>query len=233
MSEPKYLEIKRFIIGNIEQSIWAENQRVPSENELSREFSVSRMTARRALQELSDEGVLTRTKGSGTYVAELKSQSSLLEIRNIADEVRERGHQYSCRQSYLGQVTAPKAVCIALEKPIETSLYYSELIHLENDTPIQLEMRYVNPELVPDYLKQDFTKVTPHGYLCDVAPLTEASHTVEAILPGKSTMQSLQIAATEPCLRVIRRTWSTQGVVSYALLTYPGSRYRLGGHMTF
>ena len=85
MTTPKFAQIKQFIVDNIRSSAWLENQRVPSENELAEQFSVSRMTARRALSELTEACILTRIQGLGTFVASFKSQSSLLEIKNIAD----------------------------------------------------------------------------------------------------------------------------------------------------
>ena len=52
MTTPKFTQIKQFIFKQIESGKWSEHQRVPSENELAEQFGVSRMTARRALQEL-------------------------------------------------------------------------------------------------------------------------------------------------------------------------------------
>ncbi len=75
MTTPKFAQIKQFIVDKIKNGSWQEDQRVPSENELSSQFSVSRMTARRALSELTDAGILTRSQGLGTFVASFKSQS--------------------------------------------------------------------------------------------------------------------------------------------------------------
>ena len=78
MSTPKFTQIKQFIFEQIESGNWLEKQRVPSENELATQFAVSRMTARRALQELTDEGVLSRSQGSGTFVACFENISQIL-----------------------------------------------------------------------------------------------------------------------------------------------------------
>jgi GntR family histidine utilization transcriptional repressor len=93
--------------------------------------------------------------------------------------------------------------------------------------PLQVEERFVNPKLVPQYLEQDFRLQTPHEYLSAVAPLTEARHTVEAIMATALLQQRLAISATEPCLQILRRTWSRQGVVSFARLVHPGSKFKL------
>ncbi|ETJ48914.1 MULTISPECIES: histidine utilization repressor [Pseudoalteromonas] len=233
MTTPKFAQIKQFIVDKIKNGAWQENQRVPSENELSSQFSVSRMTARRALSELTDAGILTRSQGLGTFVASFKSQSSLLEIKNIADEVKERNGQYSCSVQVLESINAVAPIAIALGVEVDSVVYRSVLVHNENDKPLQVEERFVNPALAAGYLQQDFSALTPHEYLSSVAPLTQARHTVEAVMPNSQMCQWLNLYNEEPCLQVIRRTWSTKGIVSFARLVSPGSKYRLGGHLTF
>lgn len=233
MNTAKFTQIKQFILKQIESGNWVEHQRIPSENELSEQFSVSRMTARRSLQELTDEGVLNRSKGSGTFVSSFKSQSSLLEIRNIADEVTEAGHLYSAQLISIEKLTADAAIATELDINIGDSAYFSKILHLQNQQPIQLEQRYVNASLVPGYINQDFSLITPHEYLSKEAPLTEATHQIEAVLIEANISTLLAIKAEQPCLQVKRRTWSSQGVVSLAILTSPGDKYRLGGHLKF
>lgn len=229
----KFTVIKQHICQKIESGEWQQHAKVPSENELAEQFSVSRMTARRALQELTEQGLLIRSQGSGTFVATFKSQSSLLEIRNIADEIQERGHQHHAKQLTLKAVAVNEEIAILLNLKSSETVYYSEVLHFENDQPIQLEQRYVNSVLVKNYLTQDFTKITPHEYLSSEAPLTEATHEIEAVLADKNICQLLNIETSSPCLQVKRRTWSSKGVVSLAILTSPGNKYRLGSHLIF
>jgi len=229
----KYSVIKQFICEKIESGQWLQHSKVPSENELTLQFDVSRMTARRALQDLTEQGILVRSQGAGTFVATFKSQSSLLEIRNISDEISERGHKHHAKQLMLKSIAVNKEIAILLNLKNNEHVFYSEVLHFENDEPIQLEQRFVNASLVPDYLLQSFNKITPHEYLSSVAPLTEATHEIEAILADENICQLLNIQASAPCLQVKRRTWSKQGVVTAATLTSPGGKYRLGSHLKF
>jgi GntR family histidine utilization transcriptional repressor len=244
MAPAKFIIIKQHICAKIESGQWPQHSKVPSENELAKQFSVSRMTARRALQELTEQGLLIRSQGTGTFVATFKSQSSVLEIKNIADEISERGHRYSAVQIALTEVEPSDEIAILFnlvnhsqDKSNNTGnleqVFYSEVLHLENDEPIQLEQRFVNKLLVPEYLQQDFTQTTPHEYLSTEAPLTEATHEIEAVLANEHVCQRLTINNSKPCLQVKRRTWSSQGVVSLAILTAPGDKYRLGSHLIF
>jgi len=232
-NEPKFALIKQHITEQIRTGVWKEDQRVPSENELAEQFSVSRMTARRALSELTDSGVLTRSQGLGTFVASFKSQSSMLEIKNIADEVKERNGEYSAEVIALEEIAAMAPIAIALGVDIDSKVYRSVIVHHENGQSLQAEERFVSPHLAPEYLQQDFTAITPHEYLSVVAPLTEARHTIEAVMPSQDVCQWLNLYNEEPCLQMIRRTWSSSGIVSFTRLISPGSKYRLGGHLTF
>lgn len=233
MATAKFSLIKQHICDNIESGQWPQNSKVPSENELAELFNVSRMTARRALQELTEQGLLIRSQGAGTFVATFKSQSSLLEIRNIADEIHDRGHEHKAEQLTLKAVTVEEEVAILLGVKAGDSVFYSEVLHFENNQAIQLEQRFVNKKLVPNYLAQNFTQTTPHEYLSVEAPLTEATHEIEAVIAAPNICQLLAIDQAIPCLQVKRRTWSSQGVVSLAILTAPGNKYRLGSHITF
>ena len=229
----KYEQIKAFILEKIESGAWHENDLVPSENQLANDFSVSRMTARKALEELRSQGILLRTKGSGTYVGSLKAQGSMFEIRDIADEIKERGHKYEAVLIEFGEIEAIPPIAIALGVEIGSQVFHSVIVHNENGKPVQVEERFVNKELIPEYLQQDFNQQSPHEYLSQVAPLTEARHTIEAVAPTEQVCEWLQLFNEEPCLQLIRRTLSKHGVVCFARIIYPGSSYRLGGQLTF
>ncbi|WP_263080990.1 histidine utilization repressor [Endozoicomonas sp. Mp262] len=231
--QPRYQAIKQHIIDMIESGQWPAAYRVPSENELSLSFDVSRMTARRAVKELTDEGFLVRSQGIGTFVAEQRPQGSMMEIRNIADEIASRNQRYSCKVLLLEEQPATSEVALALGVQENSSLFCSTIVHCGNEIPLQWESRYVIPGLAPDYLSQDFSCLTPNAYLSRIAPITRGDHIVQAMLPNDDVCIELGLTDKEACLQVKRRTWCRKGVISYALLIHPGSRYQLGAELEF
>src|SRR3569833_4296296 len=106
----RYLQVKKFVLARISSGTLAVGDRVPSENELVRELDVSRMTANRALRELAADGVLVRVAGVGTFVAEPRVKAPPLEVRNIADEIRARGHEHQAKIVFHGSVTATRGL---------------------------------------------------------------------------------------------------------------------------
>jgi GntR family histidine utilization transcriptional repressor len=233
MSKPRYTAIKDHIIARIERKQWAAGDRVPSENELAAEFSVSRMTARRALQELGEEGLLVRSQGLGSFVADSRPLTSMLEIRGIDEEISARGHEHSSQVLTLREINADKTTALLLGLAEGDTVYHSVVLHRENDQPLQHEERFINPRFGPDYLQQNFNRTTPSRYLSSVSPLTEADQAIEAVTVGAQICGLLKIRRNEPCLRLKRRTWCQRGIVNIATLIYPGSRYRIGGHLNF
>ncbi|AFU97529.1 histidine utilization repressor [Simiduia agarivorans] len=234
-TQPRYLAIKQALLTRIETGRLPSGSKVASENALAQEFGVSRMTARRALDELADEGVLVRSQGLGSFVADERPTGSPVEIRNIADEIAARGHAWRCEVLVLESQVALAKRARQLGVAEGQTVFFSSLLHFENDVPLQIEDRWVNPQVAPDYLQQLFGEDnnTPSAYLSRVAPLTEADHLIEAVAASARQQALLQIAASEPLLKVSRRTSAAQGVVSYAQLFHPGSRFRLGGHVNY
>jgi len=228
---PAYQRIKNYVLEQIQRGIWQEGDLIPTELSLCKTFDVSRMTVNRALRELTADQVLVRYKGSGTYVAQTKFQSTLVEIRSIAQDIRERGHQHSSQTLLLETVEASETQALRFRIAIATRLFHSVLVHYENEVPIQIEDRIVHASVAPDYLEQDWQQVTPNEYLMRVAPLPTGNYTIEASLPTKEVADILKIPLTQPCLLMDRATFSKQVFTTHAIMWYPGNRYKFSGQI--
>jgi GntR family histidine utilization transcriptional repressor len=226
---PAYQQVKSHVLAQIHAGVWKEGDAIPGEEALARSFGVSRMTVNRALRELSDEQIVERRQGSGTYVAQQKYQSTLVEIRNIADEIAARGHAHRSELHRLERVKASDALAQRLGVAAGSVVFHSVVVHFENDLPIQVEDRHVNPAVAPDYLAQDFATQTPNAYLMRVAPLQGVSFVIEAVLPPVAVAEMLAMPAGEPCLVLHRQTRSQGKAASVASLWHPASRYRFAG----
>ena len=183
---PLYQRVKRYVVQKIESGDLPPNSRVPSENELVAQLNVSRMTANRALKELSAEGILVRVAGVGTFVAEAQTEGHLVEVRNIAEEVRERGHSYSNIVVAHGAVSVTPTIATAMElEQSVNSVFHSLIVHLEDGRRLQVEDRYVNAQAVPDYIHLDLSEATPAGYLLANVPLHKVEHRVRQPCPAQ------------------------------------------------
>ncbi|WP_132808089.1 histidine utilization repressor [Tepidamorphus gemmatus] len=225
---PLYERVKGFILRNIGAGAWAHGRRLPSENELVSSLGVSRMTVNRALRELAAAGILVRIQGVGTFIAPPKPRSALIEIRDISEEITARGNRHRAEVLALERVTATPDLAAAFEFPRTRPVFHSVVLHFEDDLPVQLEERHVNPDFAPHYGDQDFTAMTTFEYLQAQTPVTEVEHIITAIAADSRTAAMLQLPRGEPCPLLYRRTWSGTAVVTVNRFIYAGSRIPLG-----
>ena len=228
---PLYKKIQKYILELIQSGEWKPGAAIPSEPRLAESLGVSRMTVNRAVRELASQGLLTRLQGVGTFVARKEPEFALLEIRDIAQEIAESGGSHNARVVLLRQEEASPRIARSLGLAPGAPVFHSLLLHRDGTSPVQLEDRFVNPRVVPEYLDQDFTLQTPGRYLIETVPLSviEAEHVIEAIRPDQETRRHLEIPAEEPCLVLNRRTWTGSATVTLVRLINPGSRYRIKG----
>ncbi|NMG74456.1 histidine utilization repressor [Aromatoleum diolicum] len=228
---PRYRQIEEHLLEHIRSGAYPAHHQIPAEEQLARDFGVSRMTANKAIRDLVQSGYLIRQPGLGTFVTDRKAESSLHEVLNIAAEVRSRGNAYRNDVIRCEAIEADDEVALNLGVRLGTRVFHTLLVHRENDVPIQLEERFVNPKWVPDYLDTDFSRHTPNEVLVAACPISDVEHVVEAVLVDPRTATWLDTATTTPCLLMIRRTWSDEHLISYARLIHPGDRYKLRSSM--
>ncbi|MGL4673238.1 MAG: UTRA domain-containing protein [Wohlfahrtiimonas sp.] len=232
MSIPVYKKVQNYILESIENDIFEEGKQIPSEHILAKQFGVSRMTVNRAIVELSQQGVLKRVQGSGTFVSSKRVASPPIRIVDISTEILSRGSEYRIEMIAQKLQSASKSIAKKLEIPEGETVYFCHLLHHENNIPLAMEKRYVSRTLVPRFFEQDFLNISPGKYLLSHYDLVEMDQTIEALIATEELAQFLQIDENSACLSTKRRTWSTIGLISYAEFTYPASRYKLQSHLT-
>ena len=230
-SVARYQQVKDFIAGKIQDGTWRAGDRLPSESELVAQFGIARMTVNRALRELMEQGRIVRTAGVGSFVADDKPQGNLLQIARLSDDIRRRGHDYQCQIVTVERISAPLEVAAALGLHTGESVFHSVCVHLEDGVAIQLEDRFVNPRMAPDFGQQDFTLEQPSDYLVRTVLFDQMEHVVDAVLPTPEQAALLQMEASQPCLLLTRRTWMRNVPITLVRCLHPGARYRLGSRM--
>lgn len=226
---PPYARVKQFLKDGLSHGRWPPGALMPSEAELVAQFGVSRMTVNRAIKELQSEGLVDRSQGVGTFAAALHKVASTLTIRDLHEEIESRGQHHSADVQLVREERAAPALADRLGLKPGARVFHSLIVHRCNGVPLQCEDRYVNPACAPDYLKVDFTQITPTHYLLDVAPFWEADYAIEASAPTAEEARLLGIAPHDPCLVVVRRTKTRTRPITIARLVHPGRRYAIEG----
>ncbi|MCP5368766.1 MAG: UTRA domain-containing protein [Hyphomicrobiales bacterium] len=224
---PVFRRIKGDILARIQAGDLRPGDPIPGEEALAHEFGCSRMTAHRALRELSEEGVVERRRRSGTRVARPGGRNVLLEIPRVDQEVAAMGCQYgyALLDRDLGRPAA--AVRDKLEAGTRTRALHLTCLHRANGVPYQFEERWINLDTVPEAEKVDFAEIGPNAWLLDHVPWSDGEHVLSAANADPRTAELLDIAPQDAVLMIERRTWRQGRVITYARFTHPGRFYRL------
>lgn len=224
---PLYEQIKTVIARRIREDEWPADFQVPREEVLAAEFDVSPLTVRRALRELQSQGLLVRIQGRGTFVIGPGMQCAIFDLRDLSEEIELNGGIHSCEIVALCRLADADPRARLLSPAGTVPVFHSRLVHKEDGTPIQLEDRFVNADEAPDYLIQDFARITPQAFLQQATEVDSVDNTIRAIRPDAETQALFNIDVTQPCLLLDRRTWRDEVPVTRSRFTYPGDRYRL------
>lgn len=224
-----YARVKQHLKDGLASGRWLPGELMPSEAELVATFGVSRMTVNRALRELQAEGLVARTQGVGTFAAPLHRVSATLTIRDLHEEIESRGQRHAAEVQLQRAEPAAAALAGQLGVSAGSEVFHTLIVHFANGVPLQCEDRYVNPACAPRYLEADFTRSTPTQVLFETTALWRAQYSIEAARPTAQEAALLRIDPAEPCLVVLRRTFTRDAVITLARLVHPGSRYRLEG----
>ncbi|MDA8944264.1 GntR family transcriptional regulator [Porticoccaceae bacterium] len=226
---PQFALIKQFLEQQISSGELSSGAKIPTEQSLADSFSVSRMTARRAVQELADMGMLTRTPGSGTFVAEPIKTVPMIAITNLVDAAKQsKTHSHRIISADAVQLAANKARLMGLMA--DTLVFQLNLMHLNNNRPIQWQQICVNRSLAPALLKQKMDKIDPNDYLQWVCTPTKSDYQVSSVLPSASQRRDLDLSHQDntSCLSVERRDWVGESVLSISTMLHPAEQFYLG-----
>ena len=226
---PQFALIKQFLEQQIASGELSSGAKIPTEQSLADSFSVSRMTARRAVQELADMGMLTRTPGSGTFVAEPIKTVPMIAITNLVDAAKQSNtHSHRIISADAVQLAATQARLMGLMA--DTLVFQLNLLHLNNNRPIQWQQICVNRSLAPALLKQKMDKIDPNDYLQWVCTPTKSDYQVSSVLPSASQRRDLDLSHQDntSCLSVERRDWVGESVLSISTMLHPAEQFYLG-----
>ena len=226
---PQFALIKQFLEQQIASGELSSGAKIPTEQSLADSFSVSRMTARRAVQELADTGMLTRTPGSGTFVAEPIKTVPMIAITNLVDTAKQSNtHSHRIISADAVQLAANKARLMGLMA--DTLVFQLNLLHLNNNCPVQWQQICVNRSLAPALLKQKMDTIDPNDYLQWVCTPTKSDYHVSSVLPSASQRRDLDLSHQDnaSCLSVERRDWVGESVLSISTMLHPAEQFYLG-----
>lgn len=226
---PKYYSISRKIIGRIHSGELLPGMKVPSENELIREFGISNTTARKVLHEVERAGWVVRIKGRGTFVREKNIERSANKILSFTRNMREAGHVPSTKVLDGRRISGGYAAVINGRRyAIKGPVFKIHRLRFANDTAMMLEVRYISLSLCPGIEKMSFGGSLYELYQKQYGhQLTEVNQMLSTTIIDESTSSFFDIKHPVPAFRVESVTFcGRELVLEMEDSLYRGDKYR-------
>ena len=221
----KHEIVREHLLGLMEERL-GPHDRLPTERELSETLDVSRLTVRRALEQLTSEGRVYRIQGSGTFVAEPPIRKSDT-LTSFSEDMRARGLTPSARLLVAEETIAGAVQSWKLGISPGEPLIHIVRLRLADDVPMCLEDVHVVRSHAPDLLDHPLD-----GSLYDTlasvygVAIARAEQNVTATVLDEGDARHLAVPALTPALEVERVTYDEQGrCVELARSLYRGDRY--------
>jgi GntR family transcriptional regulator len=221
---PLYYQLMQELRRRIEEGEWKPGDLIPSERELSETHGISRMTVRQALVELTNEGLLHRDQGRGTFVARPKIRKRLSRLTSFTEDMRARGKSPTAQVLRMEMAPARPKVADMLQVEVERPVALIERLRLADGEPVGVECSHLFFTGCEAILREDLSGSLYRllGERFGLVP-TQAQEEIEAGACGSREAQTLGLRRGDPVLRMRRRTFDqNQHPFEYVESVYRG-----------
>ena len=199
---PKYYLVKKSIVEKIENEEFQPGEPIPSERELMVDYQVSRITIRKAIEELVAEGYLYKVQGKGTYVKTDEGSNNLFAITSCTEDVIRLGMTPSKKTVVSELVRANVKRAKALEITIDDNVYMIGRILYADKEPLNYTLTFLPEKIFPGLSKYDLKKESLYQIITEVygVKITKARRTIEAIGAQDEIAEYLDIEEGTPII---------------------------------
>jgi len=212
INKPLYSQIQEYIAEMILTGKLLPDSKIQSEREFSEDLGVSRMTVRKAITELVNEGLLERKHGSGTYVAKPKITYEYPEMVSYDQAMRQRNLSTASQLLEFSEMVASRRLADLLKIEIGSPLYRVVLLRFANRVPVIVERGFFPRSQIPGLEEWDLEKSSVLDLLSGVYGIKvgRISQTIEAITAVDVVAQQLRVEEGFPLLMLSRIIYSSE-----------------------
>jgi len=229
-SLPLHTQFETIMREKIEDEEWSVNACIPSENELSRIYGISRMTVRAVLNRLVDAGLLYRSQGKGTFVAEPKIVSSPLIRYGIREQLEQMGYETSTKLISIEKAPASVRVSRTLSIERESEVCIVKRLRYVKGEPLSFHVSYVPSVYFPNLDAQDLE----HNQMCNIIeknysyPIQRRIETLEATSADPEAAWLLSVKPSSPLLLLENKVYTDNDLLlEYSRVIFRGDKIKI------
>lgn len=145
---PLYMQLARKLAQDVREGRYSADQALPSERNLSEQLDVSRVTARKAIDQLVEQGLVVRKRGSGNYITP-KIEQPLSNLSSFSEQLQQRGYTPSSQWLRREVVIADADQQLSLALSPNTRVARLERLRLADDVVMAYEVSVIPATVLP------------------------------------------------------------------------------------
>jgi len=232
---PLYHQVREVLLTLIKEAGLEEGSLIPTEREIGEKLQVSRITVRRAIDELVREGYLVAQQGKGTFVARPKIDRSMTQMQSFSEQMLKEGHRPGSQLLSLRHEKASGHVAAVLNIEDDDWIWVVERLRYADDEPICISMTYLNLPLDVTLTPAELEQETSLWAILDKkgVRLTRSEETVQALTGGEREAELLNIEIGASLLLVEGVVYTADNTpIEYHEMFNRGDRYKYSIQLT-
>lgn len=225
---PYYQQLKQGLTLAFQTQAVAAGVKLPSEREFCEHFGISRLTVRRALNDLTNAGWLFSHPGKGTFVRARKAEQGTYQLMGLSEDMKNKGHSVTSKIIRLGVVTGSRKTTTLMRLEPKAKVFVLERLRYLDGSPLAIERAFLNYRYCPEIAKYDLS-ASLYNVLGGVFGLKigRAEQSYEALPAGSRQARLLGLKAHAPVLYSERVTFlDNDDVIEQGSAWYRGDRYK-------
>jgi GntR family transcriptional regulator len=225
---PLYLQVAKLMRQKIESQEWRFGEQIPTLEELEKEYEVSRITLRAALNQLEEHGIVRRTRGLGTFVAKDLSEQRWFKLPNSFDDLVETVANLKIRLLSIDQDDHALVPAFPFGE-VGPAYHRLRRIHYHNDEPYCLIDLFLDKEIF-DSDPQAFRSATivPQLAARPDVHVAHARQIMRITVSDEDTASHLNIGVGDPIADVCRAFLDEdRQIIYYAHIQYPAQMIQI------
>ena len=230
--KPLYQQLRDILVDAIDSGKWGPNERIPSENNLSTTYGLSRMTVRAVLTDMVKEGLLYRVQGKGTFVAEKIVTLSPSYI-GIREQLEQMGYEVETKIIECGLAPCSDTIAQSLKIASGSSVFKIKRVRYIKGEPISIHISQVNPMYSEKLTAEDLEKEQLCVLLTEHYGLRkkQVDETLESVLALNEEAELLNVEKGHPLLLLRDILYAEDGnPYEYTKVVFRGDKIKIRLH---
>lgn len=228
--KPLYIQLEEILRIAIANGEWQPSQAIPSENELSKEYGISRMTVRSVVSTLVKEGLLYRVQGKGTFVSPPKITAKSPAYVGVREQLETQGYSIDTHLLTFEIIAATKKIGQILNIPPFSDIIHIKRIRNANGEPVSIHESFIPHRLCMNFTKEQLAQEQLCVVLKEQYQLSAHSvyETLESILATDEEGRLLGIQKGYPLLLLSETNKTSSGIIyEYSKIVFRGDKIKL------